>query len=143
MSVRNIDKGYIHTESGDIDIDTSQYVTIPLTFVGVTTTVNAVFNKHDDIVTLTLPPVYGPAAVGVIGIQCLLPVQYSWKSGVQTSQFAYVTSYDSTGSILGAFPGVIDILGITLEILTTGRFGSGPPQGLPNYTTIVYSTNLE
>ena len=141
MSVRNIDKGYIGADSGTIN--TSGYVTLPLTFTGVVMTVNGVFNSHDGIVTLTLPPIYGAVSTGAVGIQCLLPPQYSGKTGMQASQFVNVTSYDSTGSILGTYSGAIYILGDTLEILTTGQYVAGTtPQGLPNSTTVVYLTDI-
>ena len=53
MSLRNVDKGYI----GGNSIDTSSYLSIPLTFVGINATVNATFNKIGNVVILTLPPV--------------------------------------------------------------------------------------
>ena len=138
MSVRNIDKGYIGTDSGTID--TSGYDIVPLTFSGVVTTVNAVFNKYDGIVTLTLPPVYGPSTSPTSQIVVALPSQYQEKTGIQCSQFTYVSSYDSTGTVAGMYPGCIIISNGYLDIMTIGNNATGMPVGLPNYTTIAYLT---
>ena len=141
MSVRNIDKGYIGTDSGAIDV--SGYVTLPVTFTQpFTMTVNATFMKKNGIWLMTLPPVMG-APLTSDNIIAYLPSSYQAIDGLFRSLFTPVSSYSVLGTNPGKYPGFISIYNNSFALRTSGKYVVGStPQGLPNSTTIVYLTNL-
>jgi hypothetical protein len=135
MSVRNIAKGYIGSNN-----TTASGVTLPLSFMGgISTTVQATFLKQDKLITLSLPAVMGVPTSTIIP-SALLPTGYGGMVGLTQSSLIYVTSFDSTGTNTGTFPGNVTITSTYIAIRTSGAFvaDGSTSQGSPSVLSIVY-----
>ena len=137
MSVRNIVKGYI----GPNNPDTSGQVTLPLSFMGgFSATVQATFSKQDHMITLTIPPIMG-VPTSSVQPSATLPTGYGGMFGLTQSSLIYVTSFDSTGTTTGTYPGAFTVTSTYILLRSSGAFvaDGSTTQGSPITISITYA----
>jgi len=109
-----------------------------LTFYGpFQTDVNCTFQKIGRIIILSIMNFSGNSSIAASQFQATIPDPAYY--GITTS-LVYVSSYDSTGTTLGTYPGYVKVNSSKILIGTTGDWTINPTssQGLPYSVCVAY-----